>query len=377
MSDLPGLSVRTVIRPSPSETGAAELVIIATRKEFGGSLQADNLGSTAIGPQQFSATLQANSLLGLDEQTTVLGATAAHSSQLAFVSVAHDEILDAEGLKLSLKGSYSHSRPGGTLAALNPLGEGETGSAFLSAPLIRTRTHSLTVSGGFTFENNRLDLLDVRFNEDRVRYLSLGATYDFSDTALSYRMPGLTVLRIQVDQGLNILDATTTGSPDLSRAKGHSDFTVVYAEATRVQALSPQVSVALAAAGQWSATQLLVSQQFGLGGQRFGRGYEPSELIGDEGLAGSVEARYDPFWLRVRDVQPEFYGFFDTGVVWAKDASFGQPRSESLSSAGVGLRFDISHHLSVELELAKPLTRAIASRGNKDVRPLFSVSTSF
>ena len=49
----------------------------------------------------------------------------------------------------------------------------------------------------------------------------------------------------------------------------------------------------------------------------------------------------------------------------------------SLASAGIGFRLTILERFSVGFELAKPLTRPIASRGNKDFRPLFSISTKF
>lgn len=376
ISDLPGLHIRTVIRPSPEHTGAAELVIIGDRKLVAGFLEADNRGSVAIGPEEFSAGLEFDSVLGLDEQTSILAAATAQTSELAYVALRHDEVLNPEGLILSLRGSYNRSHPGASLAPLSPHGKGEMASIFLSAPVIRSRSHSLTVSGGFTYQNSSLDLLSVRFNEDRVRFLSFGLTYDFADTAIGDLMPARTVLRVRIDQGLNILNPTKTGSANLSRLNGRSDFTLFNAEAARLQSLLPRISLALAVSGQLAITPLLVSQQFGLGGQRFGRGYEPSEVIGDHGLGLSLEARYDAPALGTK-LQPELYTFLDYGRVWTTRPLPGQRRQESLSSAGIGLRLDLGHRLHVDVALAKPLNRAVASRGNKDVRPLFTVSTTF
>jgi hemolysin activation/secretion protein len=143
-----------------------------------------------------------------------------------------------------------------------------------------------------------------------------------------------------------------------------------------VQSFIPRVSVAFAIAGQYAFDPLLSSQQFGLGGRRFGRGYEPSELTGDSGAALSIEPRYDPpLNLLVR--QPELYAFYEVGEVWQKSPLVGQPKDASLASAGLGFRFQFGAQLFADFELAKPLTRDIASRGNKDIRPIFDISTTF
>lgn len=377
ISDLPGVAIRTVIRPSTTDAGAAELSVIVEREAATASIQADNRGSRAIGPEEVNASVQINSLLGLDERTYLQVATVARSRELAYFALGHDEVLTAQGLKLALRASTNRSHPAGALSPLDPVGQGETMSAILSDPLIRTRSQSLNVSAGFTYLNNRLNLLGVRFNNDRVRYLSLGAAYDFADTRLGFGRPASTLIQGEVQQGLNILHETETGSPDLSRANGHSDFTLLHIDATRLQTIAPRWSVALSLSGQVAGTPLLVSQQFGLGGSRFGRGYEPSEITGDNGVAGSVEGRYDPSWLRLPATQSQFYAFYDAGAVWLKSPAAGQSNEMSLASAGLGIRFRVANRFTAEFEAAKPLTRPIASRGNKDVRPLFSLATTF
>lgn len=377
ISDLPGIEVNTVLRPSPDRPGAADLIVIVRRRAVGASFTADNRGSVAIGPEQFSIGLEANSLLGLNEQTAIQFATAAQTDELRYVSVRHDEILNADGLRLSLTGSVSRSRAGGALAPLDPLGRGETWGVRLAAPVIRSRSETLIVGAGLSWLNSSTDLLDVRFSEDRVRFITLDASYDFADTAFGDARPAVTLLRVGFSQGLDILDATETGSPSLSRINGVSDFTKLNFEALRIQSIAPRFSLAVSAAGQIASDPLLSSQQFGLGGARFGRGYEPSELTGDQGAGLGLEARYSPPLRWPIIGSPQFYGFYEAGVVWLKSPLVGEPERQSLASAGVGFRFFIGRMFTAEFELAKPLTRAIASRGDKDLRPIFAISTRF
>lgn len=376
IDDLPGLEASTVLRPSPDMPGAADLIVVVRRTAFGGFAAADNRGSVAIGPGQLSAGLEANSLLGLNEQTFVQIAMAEQTEELKYLLVRHDEVLNTEGLRLSASGSASRTRSGGALAALDPLGKSEVYRLRLSQPLIRSRSRTLTVTAGLNYLNSTTELLGAPFSEDRVRFLALEASYDFADTLLGTERPASTVLAVQAGRGLDILDATESGSPGLSRANGRSDFTKISVEATRVQSVAPRISLALSFAGQLSADPLLSSQQFGLGGARYGRGYEPSEITGDHGAAVTVEARYG-LPLQLPNSNAQFYAYYDAGKVWAKAPLPGEPDDRALTSAGIGLRLSLARRITAELELAKPLTRDIASRGDREVRPLFSLSTTF
>lgn len=136
---------------------------------------------------------------------------------------------------------------------------------------------------------------------------------------------------------------------------------------------------------------MLASEEFGLGGASFGRGYEPSEITGDHGAAFSAELQYLlPFrnrWLTcASEDRPtrtlsidclQAYSFYDVGAVWNENVPAGLSSVESLSSAGLGLRFGVMDYLSVEGELAKPLTRDVASQGDRDWRPLFNLSARY
>jgi hemolysin activation/secretion protein len=375
IGDLPGVDVKTVLEPSKDQSGASNLIVLLARKPLGIQAEADNRGSRAIGPDEFSAGIALNSLLGLDEQTTLQGATVAPVRELHYLSIHHDETLNSEGLRLNLSASTSEARPEGLIAPLDALGRDQIYSVGLSEAVIRSRASTLTLGANFTVTDATTDLLNTLFSRDHLRVVSANGSYDFADTWFGDTRPATSLLTVQVSHGLDVLGATGPGSADLSRVNGRSDFTKATFLTNRVQSITSQFSLFFAAEGQATGDALLTTEQFGLGGASFGRGYEPSELTGDQGLAASLEARYSPSILP--RYAPQFYAFYDVGIIWLNAPLAGERSGASLASTGIGLRFALTRYLTADLDLAKPLTRVIASRGNKDVLPLFTISTSF
>ena len=133
-------------------------------------------------------------------------------------------------------------------------------------------------------------------------------------------------------------------------------------------------------ATQWTKQALVAGEEFGLGGAVSVRGYEERELVGDKGLAFSLEVT-GPEWL-TRKTQDEGslrpFGFVDAGAVANNlDAPCkvdGGTRC-SLSSAGLGLSFE-RQRLQARLAAAVALKDGpITRRG--DTRAHFSANLSF
>ena len=128
-----------------------------------------------------------------------------------------------------------------------------------------------------------------RISKDIIRAARLRADYDFVDTLIG---PAVNLVSVEASQGLDILGARESGSPDLSRAAGRSDFTKLTVTTQRLQALGGGFSLLTAANGQYAFSPLLAAEEFGFGGTQFGRGYDPAELTGDHGLAAKLELSY-------------------------------------------------------------------------------------
>jgi len=121
--------------------------------------------------------------------------------------------------------------------------------------------------------------------------------------------------RLMVSRGLDILSAKQAGDPLASRPDASFDCTSLYGWFTWDRPLAGLFSLALGGRGQLASDPVLVTQDLGLGGSSFLRGYNFNERSGDEGIMGFGELRYawrgNGFWLP----RGKAYVFADGGVV--------------------------------------------------------------
>jgi len=173
----------------------------------------------------------------------------------------------------------------------------------------------------------------------------------------------------------------------LSRRNGKYNFSKVNLEYSRLQYLSfitPGLNILGSVIGQYAFSQLLSDEEFGVGGDEFGRVYDPSELTGDHGLAGKLELQWGQN-TAFEDFEAltgyQLYVFYDLGAVWQIDSRAKALTSsrQSLASVGMGVRFNLWDNVSGLVEVATPLTRDVAARGadGDEARVFFNVGARF
>ncbi len=370
ISDLPGVTARAIIRPSPATFGAADLVIKVSNKVFEGSFTSDNRGNKFTGPYQEQLTLTENSAAGLGERTTIRGINTLPLSELHFFDVQNEEQIGSEGTKLTFLYSNAYTHPGDILKPLDIQGTSDEYSVTLSHPFLRSRAENFTGRLTFDAHDTEDDQLGSRFTNDRVRAFRLGGTYDTGDA-----FGGVDLADASISQGVSWLDATQgngTSSPNAIR-----DFTKENISLSRIQTLPRGFSLLTAAEGQYSPHPLYTSEQFTLGGVGFGQAYDSGEVAGDSGIAGRVELRYgQPVGLSYFDSY-QLYGYYDIGTAWINESTPGSNDELSLASAGLGVRSNFTPNLYGYVEVGFPLTRDVASENNKDPRVFFSLTGRF
>lgn len=364
-NDLPGVTVRAVFMPSKEQPGAADLKLIAEQNRFNGFSSIDNRGSRFIGAYQVQAGLAVNGLLGVSHRSQLRAITATQLDELIFFEFEHEQSLNAAGTKAIFTLRNTESEPGFTLRDLDIDTDSVSGELVLSHPFIRSRQSNLSGRISFNYRNSDTDILTADFSEDRLRGLRAGFEYDRVDSR-----GNILFADVELSQGLDILNASESGSLNLSRASGESDYTKITAELLYLLRLRPRWNLLLGFKGQYAADSLLSSEQFALGGAGYGRAYDPSELAGDHGAALKSELQYN-FFHGFGNIPASFqlFTYHDIGAVENRDTSSTSFRSESLASAGLGVRFSYARWFSGSIEAAFPLTRDVAARGQDGDEP--------
>ncbi|HEY5237617.1 MAG TPA: ShlB/FhaC/HecB family hemolysin secretion/activation protein [Rhizomicrobium sp.] len=163
-----------------------------------------------------------------------------------------------------------------------------------------------------------------------------------------------------------------------NRAFANANFLHFNIDGDFTQNVYDDIDIAARFSGQASDGPLVSSEQFAAGGLTSVRGYLQSEVVGDDGVFGSLELRSPSFgtWITPLIEEWRMFGFFDAANLWIIDATADQQSEFTLYSAGVGTRVQLLRYLSGIADVAFPLR---SGPDTKAWRPVvnFSVKTEF
>lgn len=378
INDLPGVTARSILSPSPTTPGASDLTIIVERDSYDAEISFDNHGSRYLGPYEGSFAGSLNSAFGLNERISgqfVMAGDKDRKDELLFGSLVYEQPLSRFGSKLRLLGSITNTEPGSTLDPFDVKGESKFFSATVSHPFIRSRT--LNFSGRATFDSRDVESknnLEPNKRNDHIRSVRLGTTVQFMDTLLGV---GVNALDLELSRGLDVLGASSHGDSNLTRARGNPQYTKAELQIQRLQRLSSTLNLLMMTKGQWSATPLLSSEEFGVGGTTIGRGYDSSEIVGEDGVSAKLELQWnEPRKIKyIHDYQ--LFTFYDVGRVWNQDATTSAGKDDSIASVGLGMRADITEKTKAGVGIALPLTRNVDITNDHDPRYYFNITHKF
>lgn len=362
MNDLPGIEARAVVSASAATPLAADLAIIVSKDTVDGFVDINNRGTRFVGPVQGQI---ANYINGTRDRIGVRAVGTSNIDELKFAELSWERAVGNNGMRVRLSGSSSDSEPGHTLDSFDIKSTSKSFEARVAYPILRARAQNLEAYGTFSYRNLKTDTFDTQLNEDRIRALRAGLQWNKAD-----QYKGVTTASVEVSQGLPIFDSTDRNSPDTTRIEAAPDFTKVEATLSREQILGKGFSVVGAATGQYSPRPLYASEEFGVGGESFGGAYDSSEITGDSGAAARIEARYtdvvqNSAWFN----SVQYYAYYDFGVTNDHDPGTGVNARRTLTSVGVGTRFDVVQNIAGYVEVAKPLTRDISALNNAGDSP--------
>lgn len=372
LSDTPGLIVEdTALEEIGDVSGRFKLTVYIESWRKHTELGVDNRGTDDVGPVQGYVSSSFNSVFN-EGDTLAFSISSVPDSykELGYSGVSYERPVGTKGARLGISASLSESRPGGARRSINTVSRTENYGANVSIVPLRSRETSLWLSGQLGLSDvMERDVFGTTY-DDRIVTGSLVANLQHHD-----KFKGSNYLTTRIRQGFDLFEASREGDSKLSRTDGSGEFTKLQVSYTRYQTLRNDFSLRLSGAGQVSSRALLSSEEFFIGGTQFGRGYEGGALSGDEGIAGLAELRYDLELDRPILKHLQFYGFLDGGTVW--NELNGTTTSNSLASAGGGVRVNLAKGFYAEFEAAQPLTYASSENLDKDTQFFFFLSKSF
>lgn len=356
-------------RPRLDRIGERNILRIRTgREDVIGYARLDNWGSDTSGPIRAQASADFHGMIA-DQGTLSIGGvtTPFQPQELVLGWLGYAASLGTGGTSISAQLFVAATEAGAALRDRDYEGRSTDAELELRHAVVRSRRASLWAYAGIGIRDSDQDREGDPLRRDRVAsaWLSAYGIQRWEDSSLRGRLT--------LTQGLDLLDATEAGDPLASRRDGSGVFTRLEAWSAFDQKLGRQVTLQLKAEGQLASRPLLSSEEMGLGGRNFLRGYDYREFSGDRGIAGAVELQYDLAKAPKPLSYVQFYAYADAGTVGnLRDGRGGG----SLASAGGGIRAGLGRRLHGSLELGVPLSDGYAGR-QRDPRLSFTLQTSF
>ena len=371
-TDIPGVTLRSVLRPSADDPAAVTLIAQVTRKAVDGLLAADNRAFRQTGPEQLLAVGTFNSFTQFGERTELSILHSFNNTQ-TFGQAATEFFVGGSGIKIRLYAGMGGTEPSSPLRDLGYDGRTRVFGVQGSYPIIRSRQQTLI--GVLAFDALESDIhtdagvagangrpTAVRASFDSLRIMRAGADYALQDVLLGGDRTGVNNISFRLSKGITGLGASSNSDAFVGRVGSRTDFLKFTAEISRSQMLfKPWADASLVlfglVAGQVSNRVLPPAEKFFLGGIRYNRGFYAGEVTGDNALTATVELQLNTsfavnaFGLS-GTIDPQIYVFHDWGETWENRQ---EDPNKRVRSYGGGLRAQVSRYVAMEVE---GLTRA-------------------
>lgn len=361
--------IRITGRRFAREDGRGILVVAISHDRFVARAMLANEGTRVIGREQLTLVADINGVLASDDSVSLTwSSTPAQPRELQFGRIRYEKRISKTGTEVIFAGAMALTRPGAYLSSLDIKSRSWQAGLSLLQPLARRRNRSLWLQADFNVRDLHQTLQGAISRDERV---VTARALLFGYTAL---LGGRLRSGISLTQGLGILDASGPDNPFATRLDYDGTFTALGFSSDWAGVLAGPVSLRLAVQGQLAFQPLPVSEELGLGGSNFLRGYDWFERSGDEGLMAMAELRYGLRQPLAAVQRAEFYAYVDGGTANNRNGGFG---GGSLASGGGGLRLDFSQNMGAGLEVAVPLTGERYDTGDRSSRINFRLNTTF
>jgi hemolysin activation/secretion protein len=341
--ELPGLQVSARTTRDTTRRNAYALSVDADYRALEGVAQITNRGTESIGPDFLLGQLIGNNLFGFEERIGLIVSGAFDYDEYHGAGLFIDAPVNQAGTHVTTTLFTSLSNPDDR-ADIEDVYDRRRAVLRVTHPMFETTQSRLTLSGGIDLDNLELSLGDLLLRDERLRVGEIGVKLTTRTGAMQH------LAALQFRQGIDGL-GSRLNSLDLPYDPRRMDFQLFRLQYTQLTRIRERWLVRLDVLGQQSSYVLPDAERYKIGGERLGRGFEVTQIAGDQGIGAKAELRRE--FPAVPWGRPALYAFYDFGAAWKQD----RHEQESATTTGLGLAFDY-HRLSGYLEVAKPLTHA-------------------
>ena len=386
--EYPGLEVSASFRPGQEE-GTTELNLKVEKESLVDfMLSLDNYGSVYTGEYRGRADVSFNNPTGGADTLTGFLLDAFSPNNTLYGGLLYERPLPFADYTLGLGYNKNTFDVGKELEVLEISGTTENYDLYVERSIIKTRKLDLATKLDFSRKNAAVKFKDDVRGEDDLSVLSAAVLYNAIDTLAG---GGINIANFSVSNGFggflgamdahNDQDASRTGA---SGDKAGGSFFKVNMQYSRLQRLWPDVSALVRLEGQWSNDLLVSIEQYSLGGPNSVRAYPQAEVVRDSGYFTALELIFNApgfsdqpaFFNKKWGELLQFSMFIDYARGTLNDPLPGENEKETLSGAGLGLRFVLPGQFLANLTVAKPFEDREESN-ERDYRTFFSLTYKY
>lgn len=330
LSDLPGVEVRSTLRPGASVGSSDFLVELLPTAALTGEIDVDNYGNRYVDAVRGGASLYWNNPSRHGDQFALRVQTS--GDNFRYGRIGYQIPLGTQATRIGLAWSSMHYVLGKAFSALDAGGDASVFTLYLQQPLLRGRRASWYINAQYDDKRLRDEIGIIHLeSRRRLRNATIGLRGDFIDG-----FGGGASNRILLDytRGQLGMDAVSAFVDDLTaRSRGSfGKWTLGY---QRQQRLPAGWWLAINASAQWADRNLDSSEKLMLGGSMGVRAYPQGEASGDSGYIASFELRH-----RLLE-RLDGFGFYDVGRVRYNHSPWGGviDNHRRLAGYGVGLNY--------------------------------------
>ncbi|WP_342147450.1 ShlB/FhaC/HecB family hemolysin secretion/activation protein [Rickettsiella endosymbiont of Aleochara curtula] len=379
LNRLPGVSASLSKGPDVANSGAQTLTFVVKQRRFVPNALLNNSQNRYLGGQNLFLTANMYSLLQGGDSTIVTAATAPFDPKvLQYYYLLHNFPIGVNGNHLDIYADYTQIKPSINLPPASVSGKAGDLGAYFYHPFILQTNDKLDGRLAFGYYRSKTSSYTgvVNSPDAIVRLPSLRAKAIYERTRTKY----FDRMEAELSQGIHVFGANTAPPPPPGIPNPYVGYTKFYYYVTHIQNITQTFSILIDSMGQYAFNPLAPAEKIPYGGGLpYGQAYDPGEIIGDQGLMGGIELRYNSFPKSFAGIQ--YFTRYDIGKVWNKNVAptFFLNSIYSDASLSAGLRLVLTKDFRLQLSVARPMTNPVQAQvqsghNGKSLRFFFTFS---